>query len=259
MASLSVFLILLSCYGLVHADFNPQFRPDALFSPRYSAGTGGSNYNDYNGADNSDTNAYGNTGSAPNGGDNLAAFGLGGLSGFYSSLSSELINAGNNFAGPAQEAGNAAALPANHNNNNKKKNNANVNAYVSTSPVSVASAYTPLPYQAGAAPSTNYNNANNNNANVNNYPAANAPYDNANAQGNINLADNGLLKQYGLEQLGSFFGSMVSELNNAGNSGGVNGVPSTNYGSQNTPASNYATQRPTTSAPPSTTYAQATR
>jgi hypothetical protein len=99
--------------------------------------------------------------------------------GFYSSLSSELVNAGNNFGGSGQDSGNTAALPA---NNNPKVYPLNV-------AVTAASANSPVGYQARPGPSAN-------NANGNNYA-------NANPASNLNLADNSLLKQYGLEQLGT--------------------------------------------------------
>jgi len=200
---LAIALLLSSFYGLIRAqyNFNPyqnQGGPYPFASPNCNPMFGppgpmidprnsaGSGNNNYN-----SYNGANNNGPDGNNGDSLASLGLGGLSGFYSALSNELVYAGNNVgnSGPSNANGPSRDL----NNNNKGVNGSN-------SSNSTAPAF---------AQSNGQNNGVRKPAIVN----------------NVNLGDTSVLQQMGLQQLGSFFGSMVNELNNAGNNGGLNGQP----------------------------------
>jgi len=224
MARLSVFLILTSFYGLVHGQFNGPFRPEAQFSPRFSAGSGNDNYNSYNGPDYGSPNQeYDNGGPSsdgpgPTGGDPLSEFGLSGLNGFYSALSNELINAGSSFSGSSGKA-----------NITTGANSISGSVITPASAESTNNSPAPLPaYNNFPARGSGFGDGNTNEGvTANGNPVASS----------LNLGDTTVLKQYGLEQLGTFFGSMVSELNNAGNTAGVKGSPPTSLGNGNPVAS----------------------
>jgi hypothetical protein len=275
MASYGSLVLIWLCSGYVYGNFNPfayngPYRPDAQFAPRFSAGSGDTNYNNYNGASNN----------APQSGDSLAPLGLGGLSGFYSALSSELVNAGSTFAdgsgatttavsatpepipvGPealtpadVPEAKKASVKGPSTNSNNNFNHNSfgfgngngpenaampnfgNFNPNFGNGPnFGNAPNFGNGPAFGGPNPNNNFaggppfangpfNNNNNNNGGFGGPPVQ---VDNTNGgepavapTAPLNLGDTSVLKRYGLEQLGSFFGSMVNELNHAGGSNG---------------------------------------